>query len=65
MEQFFNYEKEFGVTTNLLMAEEQLPTGADDVMSDSNFDEELYRKKRYVPVSLVLSTETEFHDTFR
>jgi len=36
-----------------------------DVMSDSNFDEELYKKKRYVPVSLVLETETEYHDTFK
>lgn len=34
-------------------------------MSDLNFDEELYKKKRYVPVSLVLETETEYHDTFK
>jgi hypothetical protein len=33
--------------------------------SESNFDEDLYKKKRYVPVALVLETETEYHDAFR
>ncbi len=33
--------------------------------NESIFDEDLYKKKKYVPVALVLSTETEYHDFFR
>ena len=28
-------------------------------------DDELYKKKKYVPVALVIATETEYHDFFR
>jgi hypothetical protein len=28
-------------------------------------DEELFKKKWYVPVAMVIETETEFHDFFR
>ena len=36
-------------------------------MSDSNYnlDEELYKKKNYIPVALVMLTATEYHDFFR
>ena len=30
-----------------------------------NLDEDLYKQKRYVPVAMVLETETEYHDLFR
>ena len=30
-----------------------------------NIDEELFKKKRYVPVAMVLETDTEYHDLFR
>lgn len=32
--------------------------------NDAEF-KQLYEKKRYVPVALVLETETEHHDVFR
>jgi hypothetical protein len=56
-EKFFKQEEEFGLTT------EQLEDPISD--SNSNLDDELYKKKKYVPVALVVATETEYHDFFR
>ena len=33
--------------------------------NEVNHFKKLYEKKRYVPVALVLETETEYHDVFR
>lgn len=33
--------------------------------SEAYIDEDLFNKKRYVPVALVIETETEYHDIFR
>ena len=57
-ENFFKDNEQFGLTTDQII---------DDPVSDSNsnIDDELYKKKKYVPVALVLSTETEYHDFFR
>jgi hypothetical protein len=31
----------------------------------NNIDRELYKRKRYIPVALVLVTECEYHDVFK
>lgn len=42
---------------------------ADDAQSDSTsvapLNQELFQKKRYVPVAMVMETETEYHDFFK
>ncbi len=55
MDAYFEETVQHGVTTY----------NENDQKSESNFDEDLYKKKRYVPVALVLSTETEYHDFFK
>jgi len=57
--------KTYGITTD---KSHPGPTiTLEDAVSDSNYnlDEELYKKKKYIPVALVMLTATEYHDFFR